>query len=60
MRPNTQAKFRRHVKTWLAARDMTVSALAKRIGRERSYVSVAINSRNHPRVRALIEKEISA
>ncbi len=59
MRPATQELFRRRVKTLLVLRRMTVGQLAKKIGRHRCNVSTAINSGKHPRVRALIEKEIA-
>ena len=59
MSPATQEKFRRRVKTLLVLRRMTVTALARKLGRNRSNVSSAINSGHNPRIRALIEKEIA-
>lgn len=56
MRPSTQDKFRRRVKTWLLHRNETVTALARRIGRNRCNVSSAINSGHNRRIRAEIEK----
>ncbi len=59
MRRLPQEQFRRRVKTVLVLRNLTVAALAKKIGRHRCNVSSAINSGGHPHVRALIEKEIA-
>lgn len=60
MAPRTQDKFRRRVKTWLLNRNLTVTYLAKRIGRRRDTVSQAINRGKFPRVCRRIEQEIAA
>jgi IS30 family transposase len=59
MRLSAQDKFRRRVKTYLASNDLTVTGLAKTIGRRRDTVSTEINSGpRFPRVRALIEAHL--
>jgi IS30 family transposase len=60
MRLSAQDKFRRRVKTHLAQRDLSVTSLAKAIGRRRDTVSTEINSGpRFPRVRALIEQHLA-
>lgn len=58
MRLSPQEKFRRDVKTWIAHRNLSVTALARMIGKRRDTVSLAINQYRFPRVRALIEKAV--
>jgi IS30 family transposase len=58
MRLTPQEKFRRDVKTWLTHRRMSVTALARKVGRRRDTVSIAINQYRFPRVRAKIEEVI--
>lgn len=60
MRLSAQAKFRRRVKTYLAQNDLSVTTLARAIGRRRDTVSTEINSGpRFPRVRAAIEQYLS-
>jgi len=56
---SAQAKFKRRVKVWLACNDLNVTELARRIGRRRDSVSVAIHQGRFPRVRQQIEEEIA-
>lgn len=60
MRTNSQDKFRRRVKVWLIQRDLSVTNLAKQIGRRRDTVSQAINRGKFPRVVRQIEEAIAA
>ena len=53
-----QAKFTKRVRIALIQRGLTVSALAKQIGRRRDTVSTAIHSTRFPRVRAQIEEAL--
>lgn len=59
MTPSAQAKFKRRVKVWLASNDLNVTELARRIGRRRDSVSVAIHQGRFPHVRQQIEEEMS-
>jgi len=60
MRLSAQAKFRRRVKTYLAQNDLTMTGLARSIGRRRDTVSTEVNSGpRFPRVRALILDRIA-
>ena len=56
---NTQTKFRRRVKVWLAHRDLTVTELAQLVGKRRDTVSTAINTGRFPKVRAKIAEALS-
>lgn len=60
MRLSAQDKFRRRVKTYLAQNDLSVTSLARTIGRRRDTVSTEINSGpRFPRVREAIERHLS-
>jgi len=54
-----QDKFRRRVKVWLLKQNLSVTDLAKAIGRRRDTVSRAIHQGRFPRVRKAIEETMS-
>lgn len=58
MSPKAQANFKKRIRVALATQDMSVSALAKKIGRRRDTVSVAIHSNRFPIVKRQIEEAL--
>jgi IS30 family transposase len=54
-----QDEFRQRIKVWLIRSNLTVTALAGRIGRRRDTVSKAINSGRFPKIRQRIREELS-
>ena len=56
MAPKNQARISIRVK--MAAKDLTVGALARKVGHHQSVVSKAINHGRFPRVRGKILEEL--
>lgn len=58
MSQRAQEKFRMSAKNVLIARRLTVAGLARKIGRSRTAVSLAINQGGFPGTRQLIASEL--